>query len=95
MNEENASGSVVSVTGNEKGDVDKVLEMVIAQAEELVPKIIENIARTMNKSSFGIRVEAGYNKEDELVVKVSGAANLPTESTEMAGEILEGRLRLW
>lgn len=79
----------------EEGDTEKVLEMIYETANELVPKIIENVARTMNKSSFSIRCEAGYNKDDELVVKVSGGCSLPTETKEMEGEILEGKLRLW
>ncbi len=64
-------------------------------ANELVPKIIENVARTQNKSSFSIRCEAGFNKDEELVVKVSGGCSLPTENREMKGEILDERLHLW
>jgi len=79
----------------EEGDTHKVLEMIFETANELVPKIIENVSRTMNKSSFTIRCEAGYNKDEELVVKVSGGCSLPTETKEMEGEILEGKLRLW
>jgi hypothetical protein len=78
-----------------EGDTHKVLEMIFETSSELVPKIIENVARTMNKSSFTIRCEAGYNKDEELIVKVSGGCSLPTETKEMEGEILEGKLRLW
>ncbi len=94
MAEETSAVTTVKNSQN-SGDTEKVLEMIYETANELVPKIIENVARTMNKSSFSIRCEAGYNKDDELVVKVSGGCSLPTETKEMEGEILEGKLRLW
>lgn len=75
-----------------EGDVEKVLDMIQETAGELIVKIVENVGRT---TSFTIRCEAGYNKDDELVVKVSGSATIPTETKEMEGEILEGKLRLW
>lgn len=87
--------SIVIKAEEGQGDTHKVLEMIYETANELVPKIIENVSRTMNKSSFSIRCEAGYNKDDELIVKVSGGCSLPTETKEMEGEILEGKLRLW
>jgi hypothetical protein len=78
-----------------EGDTHKVFEMIYETANELVPKIIENVFRTREKSSFTIRCEAGYNKDEELVVKVSGGCSLPIEPREEKGEILEGKLRLW
>lgn len=80
---------------NAQSDTTRVFEMIFETAQELVPKVIANVARTMKKSSFAIRCEAGYNKDDELVVKVSGVCSLPSEPKEEKGEILEGKLRLW
>ena len=62
-----------------EGDTSRVFEMIYETANELVPKIIENVGRTGEKSSFSIRCEAGYNKDEELVVKVSGGCSLPIE----------------
>jgi len=86
---------VATINEKEEGDTRKVLEMIYETANELVPKIIENVARTMEKSSFSIRCEAGYNKDEELVVKVSGGCSLPIEPNEVKGEILEGKLHIW
>ena len=89
------ANTVTIKPGQAEGDTSRVFEMIYETANELVPKIIENVARTGEKSSFSIRCEAGYNKDEELVVKVSGGCSLPIEPKEEKGEILEGKLRLW
>jgi hypothetical protein len=85
----------VTINPEQQGDTQRVFEMIYETANELVPKIIENVARTGEKSNFTIRCEAGYNKDEELVVKVSGGCSLPIEAREEKGEILEGKLKLW
>ena len=95
MDETTATKVVTLNKERNEGDVGKVLEMVFETAAECAPQIIGNVARTMNKSSFTIKCEVGYNKSDEIVVKVFGSVSLPTETKEMEGEILEGKLRLW
>lgn len=91
------SSSTQSVTlkGIGEGDDEKVLEMVYTTAVELVPRIVENVSQTLNKSSFTIRCEAGYNKDDELVVRVAGTCTLAAKTKEVHGEILDGKLRLF
>ena len=93
--EKKMSSTVTIKPDQMDGDTQRVFEMIYETANELVPKIIENVARTGEKSSFSVRCEAGYNKDEELVVKVSGGCSLPIEPKEEKGEILEGKLRLW
>ena len=67
----------------------------MAHVKMNAPKIIQNVAETLQKSSFSVTVSAGYNKDDELIVTVNGKSVLPNEELSMTGEILNGQLRLW
>jgi hypothetical protein len=89
------SGVISIKKGEEGNDNHKILELIFETASDLVPKIVDNVTKTLNKSSFTIKCTAEYNKDDELVIKVSGACSLPTETVERKGEVLEGKLKLW
>lgn len=75
-------------------DVDGLVQDALTQLKSGVATIVTHFKETGMKTTASVTVEISYNKEEDIIIKITPKLNLPQNSNEYVATFDDGTLKL-